>query len=149
MTIIEALLGEHGAIYPLLERIEITAPSTDLSGLKIQASLLQSTLISHANLEDELLRPAILPYLPRPCLTGDGRPLPSDHEVIGSGLGLVLAAVEVREARRCLLETVAKTRKHFLKEETIIFGISRRELPQLQQLELAAEWARRRGVSVT
>lgn len=70
MTIIEALLGEHGAIYPLLERIEITAPSTDLSGLKIQASPLQSTLISHANLEDELLRPAILPYLPRPCLTG-------------------------------------------------------------------------------
>ena len=54
----------------------------------------------------------------------------------------------MEKARRLLLDTVVKTRKHFLKEETIIFPIARRELSHQRQDELGAEWARRRGVSV-
>jgi hypothetical protein len=64
MTIIQVLLGEHGAIYPLLTQIEKTASSADLGELKIQASILHSVLVSHADLEDELLRPVILQYRP-------------------------------------------------------------------------------------
>jgi hemerythrin-like domain-containing protein len=148
MTIIQVLLGEHGAMYPLLERIENTASSADLQGLKIQASLLQSTLVSHADIEDALLRPVILKYLPQPAPAADGKTAPTDHEIIVGGLAQVLAAVEAQEARRWLLDTVAKTRKHFLKEETIIFGIAGRELSHQRQDELGAEWARMRGVLV-
>ena len=60
MTIIQVLLGEHGAKYPLLAQIENTASSADLQELKIEASILHSVLVSHADLEDELLRPVIL-----------------------------------------------------------------------------------------
>jgi hypothetical protein len=144
MTIIQVLLGEHGAMYPLLERIENTASSADLQGLKIQASLLQSTLVSHADIEDALLRPVILKYLPQPAPAADGKTAPTDHEIIVGGLAQVLAAVEAQEARRWLLDTVAKTRK----EETIIFGIAGRELSHQRQDELGAEWARMRGVLV-
>jgi hemerythrin-like domain-containing protein len=148
VTFIQVLLGEHGAIYPLLERIENTASSADLQGLRIQASLLQSTLVSHADIEDSLLRPAIQQYLPPPAPAADGTAAPTDHEIIRAGLAQVLAAVDERAARHWLLDTVAKTRQHFLKEETIIFAVAQRELSDRAQSELAAEWARRRGVSV-
>lgn len=99
-------------------------------------------------MEDELLRPVILQYLPQAAPAADGSTAPRDHQIIGAGLAEVLAAVEVEKARRLLVDTVAKTRKHFLKEETIIFAIARRELSHQCQDELGAEWARRRGVSV-
>jgi hypothetical protein len=143
MTIIQGLLGEHGAMYPLLEMIENTAPSAGLEELKVRASCLRSTLTTHAGLEDELLRPVILPYLPKP---GSG---PTDHEVIDAGLAEVLMAADAEDARQALLDTVAKTRKHFLKEETMIFGIAERELTEAHREKLGAEWARRRGVSLS
>jgi hypothetical protein len=148
MRIIEALLGEHGAMYPLLERIENMASSARLEDLEIQASLLQSTLISHADIEDALLRPVIQQYLPQPAPAPGGKTAATDHEVIAAGLQQVLAARNADEARRVLLDTVAKTRKHFLKEETIVFGIAGRELSLQSQERLGAEWARRRGVLV-
>ena len=148
MRIIQALLGEHGAMYPLLEQIEETASSAGLEELKVRASCLRSTLTSHAEIEDELLRPAIQQYLPQPVAASDGTIVATDHEVIGAGLSRVLASAEAGEARQLLLDTVAKTRKHFLKEETIIFGIAARELSQQFQEELGAQWARRRGVFV-
>ncbi len=108
---------------------------------------MQATLISHADIEDALLRPDILKYLPHPAPAADGGTAPTDHEIIGGVLAQVLAAVDAREARRWLLDTVARTRKHFLKEETTIFGIAGRELSPRRQDELGAEWARIRGVS--
>ncbi|MCZ2149853.1 MAG: hemerythrin domain-containing protein [Bryobacterales bacterium] len=149
MRITQALLGEHGAIYPLLELIERTAASSDLGELKIRAGCLQSALGSHANLEDELLVPAIRGFLPPPPVSGDGAPIPTDHEVIDSGLSRVLSSLQLEEARRSLLDTVAETRKHFLKEETIIFQLTERELSRELQEQLGAEWARRRGVRLS
>jgi hemerythrin-like domain-containing protein len=52
------------------------------------------------------------------------------------------------EARSLLLETIAFTRKHFRKEETVIFGIAERELSRNLQEQLGAEWATRRGVVI-
>ena len=140
MRITQALLGEHGAMYPLLELIERTASSADLQELKIRASCLRSAVGTHARIEDELLRPAIQAYLP-PAKTG-----PTDHEAIDAGLSRVLESVDAEEARQSLLVTVAETRKHFLKEEKIIFGIAVRELSRDFQEQLGEEWARRRGV---
>jgi hemerythrin-like domain-containing protein len=148
MKIVHALLGEHGAMYPLLAQIESTAFSADLAELKVRASCLRSTLTSHAGLEEELLRPAIQQYLPHPA-PENGKPEPTDHEVINAGLVRVLRSIELEDARATLLNKVAKTRKHFLKEETVIFQVAERELSNQQQEQLGTEWARRRGVSLT
>jgi hypothetical protein len=141
MTIVDALLGEHGALYPLFDRIEALAENAELPELKLHANLLKSTLISHADLEHTLLRPEIRQRLPQ-------APGPTDHEQIRAGLDRVGAAVDEDEARRCLFDTLAKTRKHFRNEESIVFAIARRELHPQRQQELAAEWARSRGVSI-
>jgi len=141
MTIIDALLGEHGALNPLFDRIEALAQNAELPELKLHANLLESTLISHADLEDALLRPELRHSLP---LTSG----PTDHEQIRAGLERVAAAVDEGEARRYLFETLAKTRRHFRKEESIIFAIARCELRPDRQEELAAEWAQLRGLFI-
>ena len=46
----------------LLDLIERTASTADLADLKTQARFLGATLSSHADIEDALLRPAILSY---------------------------------------------------------------------------------------
>lgn len=146
MRITQALLGEHAAMYPLLNLIESTAPEAGLESLKIQASFLQSAIMSHAAIEDKLLRPAILPHLPQRAAAPDGGVPPTDHQIIESGIMSVLGANDTMQARTLLLDTVAKTRKHFRKEETIIFGIAERELSDARQRELGAQWAELRNV---
>lgn len=146
MRITQALLGEHGAIYPLFELIETSTANAGLTELKARAGSLLSAITSHARIEDDLLRPAIQAYLPAPPTAEDGTVPPTDHEVIEAGLSKVLASANLEDARHALLETVAIARKHFLKEETIIFTIAARELSREVQQQLGAEWARRRGV---
>jgi hemerythrin-like domain-containing protein len=145
VKITHALLGEHGAIRPLLDFIEQSASDATVEQIKLQVRLLQSTLVSHASIEDALLRPAIERYLPRPS-AGSGEPLPSDHEIIRSGLDDVLACPDRECARTLLLATVAATRKHFQKEEKTVFGIAERELTEQEQERLGAEWATMRCV---
>jgi hemerythrin-like domain-containing protein len=146
IRITQALLGEHGAIYPLLTFIEKTAPSASLESIHIQAQLLHSTLATHAGIEDVLLRPAIEQHLLQTAPNPDGTPGLTDHQIINAGLEAVLAADTAAEASRLLLDTLAKTRKHFAKEETIIFGIAERELSNETQERLGAEWAASRNV---
>jgi hypothetical protein len=136
MKITDALLGEHGSIYPLLDFIE--ANEGESSG---QAAFLRSTLLSHANLEDTILKPVVLPHLPK---SNGG---PTDHEAIAAQLEAVSTAPE-SQARALLLEAVQNIRKHFRKEETLIFPIAERELSPADQQRLADDWARLRGVEI-
>jgi hemerythrin-like domain-containing protein len=148
MNIVQALLGEHGAMYPLLDLIEATASSAGIDELRMRVHCLRSILISHAELEETVLRPAIASYLPRPALAPDGSPAATDHDIIRAGLSRVLDTAGEDETRRLLLETIAFTRRHFRKEETVMFGIAERELSRDLQDQLGAEWAARRGVFV-
>lgn len=147
MKIIHALLGEHGAIRPLLDSIEASASTDDPATLKTRIQVLSAALVSHADLEDELLRPAILEWLPRPTPGPDGKAPPTDHQVIKAGLAQVTDADDPREARRALAETVAMTRKHLEKEELVVFPIADLQLSGEFQEELGAAWAARRGVT--
>jgi hypothetical protein len=90
MRITHALLGEHGAMHPLLDLIERTASTADLADPKTQARFVEATLSSHADIEDALLRPAILSYLPKPAPGPDGAIPPTDHQLINAGLASVV-----------------------------------------------------------
>jgi hemerythrin-like domain-containing protein len=136
------LLGEHGAIYPLLDRIETGIDSGSIDELKLHVRMLQSTLVSHAEIEETVLRPAIVAFLP-PAADG-----PIDHDIIRQGLDSVVSGCDDREVRRVLAETLAFTRKHFRKEETQLFRIASRELSDEAQNALGRVWAEQRGVSI-
>ena len=128
-------------MYPLFDRIEALAENAELPEMKLLARVLESSVVSHADLEDALLRPEIRQFLP--STSG-----PTDHEQIRFGLGRVTGAVDEGEARRWLFETLTMPRRQFKKEESIIFTIARRELSPVRQQELAAEWAQQRQVSI-
>lgn len=138
MRITDVLLGEHGAMYPLLDYIENTAGE---SGVK--AAFLRSALLSHADLEDSLLKPVILSFLPKPNVG------PTDHEVIAAKLQNVVNATVEKEAREQLLDVVRDIRKHFRKEESIVFPLADGNLTTSQQSTLVSEWARSRGLEIT
>lgn len=146
MKLTDALRGEHGAMYPLLAFIQERVQRSTIEEINAMAGCLGSVLISHADLEDAILRPPIEEHLPVPPPNPDGTPGPTDHQVIRGLLAGVMAATEVSEARRLLQETIADTYKHFEKEETKIFAIAEREIPLEGQAELGVRWAARRGV---
>jgi hemerythrin-like domain-containing protein len=59
-----------------------------------------------------------------------------------------MEAADAKEARRRLTDTLAMTRKHFEKEEEIIFAIADRELSEGLQHDLGAKWAASRNMFV-
>jgi hypothetical protein len=79
MTITQSLQGEHGAINALLNFIEHRAPDASTEQLGLLAGVLSAILLSHADIEDELLVPKIRPFLPPPP---GGPGAPTDHQVI-------------------------------------------------------------------
>jgi hypothetical protein len=113
------------------------ALSASLEEIGTHVLLLRSTLITHAGIEDAVLRPAIERHLPKPAG-------PTDHQVIDAGFSSVLEAGNADDARQLLPAAIATTRKHFEKEEKIVFGTAERELPEEAQERLGAEWAARR-----
>ncbi|MCC7233943.1 MAG: hemerythrin domain-containing protein [Bryobacterales bacterium] len=148
MRLTDALKGEHGAMNPLLALIQERSEGSTLQELRVMAACLESVLISHADLEDAILRPPIEEHLPLPAPNPDGTPGPTDHQVIRLLLTGALVATDPEEARRFLLRTIEETHKHFEKEETKIFAISEREVSVQAQEDQGREWARRRGVQL-
>lgn len=149
MKITHALLGEHGALYPLLDAARAAAnePQSTPERMLAQTALLRRAIMTHAALEDDVLRPAIQRFLPAPPTT-DGIPALSDHENIGRALELVLSNCDVAGARAALLEALSLTEAHFRKEESIIFPLTERSLSEYEQERLGAEWAARRRIRV-
>lgn len=148
MRITQALLGEHGAMYPLLDYMEKSAPLASLEQIRAHTHLLQAALLTHADLEEALLRPALLPYLAAAETGPDGVLPPTDHQIIAAGLTSVIEAAEENVARQRLLDTIAVTRTHFRKEENEIFPIVGRHLAVELQQELGARWAALRNVNI-
>ncbi len=143
MTITQVLRGEHGAIKPLLDFIEGRLEGATAAELAIQAEMLSATLLTHASIEDQLLRPEIVDNLPAPDPGGDTR---TDHEVIADLLVEVSETPERMARRRLLRDAVAATRKHLRKEEAQIFPLSERVLSLDKQQALGSAWACRRNV---
>jgi hemerythrin-like domain-containing protein len=145
MTITQALRGEHGAINPLLERIEIEAASASLETLQAFERMLSASLLTHAGIEDDVLRPSIIDYLPTPP---GGPAALTDHERIARLLSRAETAATASEARDALRAAVAETRLHFKKEEEKIFPIAERRLSKYTQRRLAEQWAQIRRVDL-
>ncbi len=146
MRLTDALKGEHGAMYPLLAFIRARTGDATIGEVRVLAGCLESVLISHADIEDAILRPPIEEHLPVLPPNPDGTPGPTDHQVIRRLLTGALTATSVEEARSFLQQTVTDTYKHFEKEETKIFAIAEREIPEPAHTELGLVWASRRGV---
>lgn len=136
MNIIDALLGEHAMLYTLFEFIEDRAAAGD--DVDTLANLLETALLAHASVEDNILFPALEEHL------GPHGPLAvmrADHH------DLEVGATRVRTAAH-LEGLMEAAREHFAKEEQVLFPAARQVFGADQLADLGRRWATDRGVAV-
>ena len=143
MKITEILLAEHAVFHNLFDHIETVLPRLKtLAEVKSLAALLESVLRAHSATEDELL---IEPL--EHCFEQIGQrdTFHGEHEEIDETLRALQKAGALRTARRLLHAAVASSRKHFDKEERIVFPMAERVLNARTLSALGDKWLVRRS----
>jgi hemerythrin-like domain-containing protein len=138
MKITEALLAEHMVFHNLFDRLEATVPTLkSLPEVKLLAALLESLLRSHSDTEDALF---IGPL--EHCFEQIGQrdAFIEEHQEIDQNLERVQAAVRVGQARELLLAAVSYSRRHFDKEERLVFPMAERLLKSKTLTQLGQTW---------
>lgn len=147
MKITDALLGEHGVLYSMFDRLETLAPASgDAAAVRAMATLLDAALAPHAEVENELLFAAMeaSPDAERgPILA-----MREEHDAIEQALAEAADAVDAARGGALLRDTIAMTRDHFVREEHLLFPMAARMLGDDVLEELGAEWALRRHVAL-
>lgn len=146
MKITDALLGEHGVLYRLLDYCEKSARSWDLEAVRVGAGALDKALKSHAEVEEELLFQNLDAHFP-----GGMGPLAvmrEEHEEIEASVERARVTDDVEEARRLLPRIAVVAQEHFAKEEQVLFPMALQLLGEDKLEELGDRWAERRGVSI-
>lgn len=168
MKITDALLGEHGILYVLLDACRATldgdgptapaggarragrrngAPGAETVGAVCR--LLGVVLPAHARIENELL----LDEAARNGAGDGGGPLQvmrEEHDLIEELLDEARASLEEGQPERCrvlLLEAMRTARDHFRKEEVAAFPAAERILDDQTLREAGRAWAGRRGLA--
>jgi hemerythrin-like domain-containing protein len=142
MTITEALTAEHAVFHSLFDHVEKAAPRLKtLAEARVTARLLVAVLDAHSKTEDDLF---IEPL--DHCLEhlGQHKTFHDEHEEIDRALRGVEEARTVKAARQNLLKAVLICRRHFDKEERLVFPMAEKVLKKKSLLELGKAWGQRR-----
>ncbi len=166
MKITDALRGEHGVFYALFDQLERTLKGAALSTLQAEGALLAAGLTPHAQIEDEVLFPAL-----ERDLGGEGGPLAAfreehteiedalkqveaihalsgQHGDIEGVLAMLPNAPDTDEARDQLHQVLLVAREHFAREEQMLFPMAEQILGESRLEQLGEEWAARRSVQL-
>jgi hemerythrin-like domain-containing protein len=139
MKITEVLLAEHFVFHNLFDRLEQSLPQyKSLVEIQAVARLFESSLRDHSYVEDELLIEPLEPFL---CQVGQSDNFHDEHEEIEAALAGVQATPDFAVASRLFLSAIHLARKHFDKEERIIFPLAERLLSPRTQAILGERWA--------
>ena len=143
MKITEALFAEHLVFHNMFDHIEATTPKLKtLAEVKSLAALMESLLKSHSDTEDELF---IGPL--EHCFEQIGQrdAFLEEHQEIDGNLRRVQETRQLQKARQLLLSAVAYSRKHFDKEERIVFPMAERVLNGKTLTALGHKWMEQRA----
>ena len=140
--ITEALIAEHGVFHGLFDYIEHTAPDLKtLAEVKAVAGLLDATLDPHSRTEEELF---IAPLDHCMDQLGQERGFHDEHAEIEATLDAIQTCKRATTARTLLLDAVRACRRHFDKEERVVFPMGERLLNPKTLDALGSEWQKRR-----
>jgi len=142
MKITEALFAEHLVFHTLFDRIEATAPLLrTLAEVKAVAALTEAVLKAHSDMEDALfLGP--LDHCFEQIGQRDG--FIEEHREMDGTLRRVRQATRLKQAQQLLLTAVAHSRRHFDREERIVFPMAERVLKSKTLTELGQTWREQR-----
>ena len=147
MKITDALLGEHAVFYAQLDHLEQVIPTANaLAQVKSQGAMLAAALVSHAQLEEELLFTTLEPHIgPMGPLTV----MRMEHDEIEGTLARLPKIQELAEAQSLALHVIQVAREHFAKEEQILYPIAEQVLDTDTLTQLGRQWAERRRVIIS
>ena len=142
----DALLGEHGVLYAHFERIEaVAAAATSLTQIQEATVVLSAVVRSHANLEEELLFPALETYM---GTTGPLAVMRAEHDEIEDALQQIQEARDLDDGVDRVARALSIIRSHFQKEEEVLFSMARQMLDEETQIRLGKAWAEARRVTI-
>lgn len=138
MKITEALFAEHLVFHNMFDYIEAAAPGLKTLGeVKALAALMEMLLKAHGDTEDNLFLGPL-----EHCFEqiGQRETFHQEHVEIDDSLKHIRKAKQVKAARQLLLAAVAYSRKHFDKEERVVFPMAERVLKGKTLTELGRTW---------
>ncbi len=138
MKITEALLAEHLVFHNMFDHIENSvARFRTLAEVKAVAAVMENMLQAHSKTEDDLF---IGPL--EHCFEqiGQRETFHEEHEQIDANLRQIQKAKRLKAARQLLLTTVTDSRKHFDKEERIVFPMAEKVLKAKTLTALGQTW---------
>ena len=142
MKITEALFAEHLVFHSMFDHIEATTPQLKtVAEVKALAALMESLLKSHSDTEDELF---IGPL--EHCFEQIGQrdAFLEEHQEIDTSLKNLQQTKQLKKAQQLLLAAVSYSRKHFDKEERIVFPMAERVLKSKTLTALGQTWMEQR-----
>ena len=145
MRITDALYGEHGSLYMMMNAIEGQLASADLATLRTSAALFEGAILAHAHFENDPFFAALDRVMPG---GGPVTAMRAEHEEIEGELARVATSRDVAEARMHLQGAIAEARSHFQKEELVLFPMAEQLLGSDTLEEMGAAWAHNRGVAL-
>lgn len=146
MKITQILMAEHAVFHNLFDHIEATAPRLKtLAEVRSLATLIDKVMAPHSRTEDELF---IEPL--EHCFEqiGQRETFHHEHEVIEDCLARVQTAKDLKTGKKLLLGAIAASRKHFDKEERLVFPLAERVLKAKTLTELGQAWMKRREAAM-
>jgi hemerythrin-like domain-containing protein len=145
MKITDVLRAEHAVFHNLFDHIEAVVPRLKtLAEVKALATVIEKVHAPHSKTEDDLFIEPLEPYFDQ---MGQRDTFHAEHEHIEATLGKVQQTRTLKDAKKILLNAIAASRKHFDKEERIVFPLAERILKAKTLSELGDEWLHRRQVS--
>ena len=143
MKITDVLRAEHAVFHNLFDHIEVTVPRVrTLAEVKGLATLVEKLHAPHSKAEDDLFIEPLEPYFDQ---MGQQETFHAEHEHIESALNAVQKARTLKEAKKILLNAIAASRKHFEKEERVVFPLAERVLKAKTLSDLGVQWLNRRS----
>jgi len=146
MKITDALLAEHVVFHNLFDYLERAAPKLKtVSEIRSLAHLLEFLLEAHSRTEEELIVEPLDHCIDQ---IGQREMFHREHEEIDENLKRAQTARNLKQARAQLLAAVASSRKHFDKEERIVFPLAERVLTPRTLADLCKTWLNQRNRSI-
>lgn len=139
-------MAEHSVFHGMFDYMEKTLPKLEtLAELKALGAVLNASMTPHSRVEEELF---IEPL--EHCLEqlGQNESFHDEHAEIEKDLANLQKTESLEEARQLLHKAVVASRKHFDKEERLVFPMGEQVLKSQTLNELGAEWMKRREATV-
>ena len=143
MKITDALLAEHIVFHNLFDYLERTAPKLKTAAeIRSLAQLLEFLLEAHSRTEEELIIEPLDHCFEQ---IGQRETFHQEHEEIDANLKLAQTACTAKKARAHLISAVESSRKHFDKEERIVFPLAEQLLTAKTLAGLWKTWMEQRN----